>query len=152
MVGPPGCCVLSPVCGQAMVIEHNGDIYSSDHFVVSDHLPGTLIADSPEDIVDSPRQRQFGQNRRDDLPGDCRRCQFLFACHGECPRNRFLVTPDGEPGLNYLCGGYRLFFAHIAKPMESMARELHASGLRPLSGDMWRRRPVSQRLSRSTVF
>jgi uncharacterized protein len=102
---PPGCCVFSRSCGEAMVIEHTGEIYPCDHFVDPDHLLGTIRTDSPADLVASPQQRQFGRNKRDSLPGYCRECRFLFACHGECPKNRFIITPDGEPGLNYLCEG-----------------------------------------------
>ena len=123
---PHGICVFSPTCGSAMVIEHNGDIYSCDHFVDRDHLLGN-IQDSPLiELVNSGRQRQFGLDKREKLPEYCRSCQFLFACRGGCPKNRFARTPDGEPGLNYLCEGYRMFFAHVAEPMKFMVEELHA--------------------------
>ena len=123
---PHGICVFSPVCGQAMVIEHTGDIYSCDHFVDRDHLLGNIMTDPLEEMVSSPRQSQFGRDKQEGLPKYCRKCRFLFACQGECPKNRFTVTPDGEPGLNCLCEGYQLFFSHIAEPMEFMARELQA--------------------------
>jgi uncharacterized protein len=123
---PPGVCVFSPTCGHAMVIEHTGDIYSCDHFVDRDHLLGNIMTDSLEELVISPRQLQFGKNKQETLPEYCRTCRFLFACRGECPKNRFTSAPDGEQGLNYLCEGYRLFFAHIAGPMEFMVRELRA--------------------------
>jgi uncharacterized protein len=123
---PHGICVFSPTCGQAMVIEHNGDVYSCDHFVDRDHLLGNIMTDPLDEMVGSSRQSQFGRDKQEGLPAYCRSCRFLFACQGECPKNRFIATPDGEPGLNYLCKGYRLFFAHIAGPMEYMAQELRA--------------------------
>jgi uncharacterized protein len=123
---PHGICVFSPTCGQAMVIEHNGDIYSCDHFVDRDHLLGNIMTNSVAELVNSPRQRQFGRDKKDGLPGFCRKCRFLFACHGECPKNRFIRTPDDQPGLNYLCEGYQLFFSHISEPMKFMVQELRA--------------------------
>ena len=123
---PHGICVFSPTCGQAMVIEHNGDIYSCDHFVDKDHLLGNIMTNPVPELVNSPGQWQFGRDKQNGLPGYCRKCRFLFACHGECPKNRFTRTPDGEPGLNYLCEGYQLFFEHISEPMKFMVRELRA--------------------------
>jgi len=123
---PHGICVFSPTCGTAMVIEHNGDIYSCDHFVDRDHLLGNMLSVPMRELVNSGRQVQFGRDKRETLPGYCRNCPVLFACHGECPKNRFAVTPEGEPGLNYLCEGYRMFFSHIAGPMEFMVQELNA--------------------------
>jgi uncharacterized protein len=123
---PHGICVFSPTCGQAMVIEHNGDMYSCDHFVDEAHLLGNIMTDPLEELVGSSRQVQFGRNKQETLPGRCRKCRFLFACHGECPKNRFATTPEGEAGLNYLCEGYTLFFTHIAEPMQFMAQELRA--------------------------
>lgn len=123
---PHGICVFSPTCGSAMVIEHNGDIYSCDHFVDRDHLLGN-VQDSPLiELVNSGRQRQFGLDKRDKLPEYCQNCPVLFACRGECPKNRFALTPDGEPGLNYLCDGYLMFFSHVDRPMKFMAEELRA--------------------------
>ncbi len=123
---PHGICVFSPSCGSAMVIEHNGDIYSCDHFVDRDHLLGNIMAVPVTELVNSERQRQFGRNKKEKLPKYCLECPVLFACRGECPKNRFAVTPEGEPGLNYLCEGYRRFFTHIDRPMKFMAEELHA--------------------------
>ena len=131
---PHGICVFSPTCGSAMVIEHNGDIYSCDHFVDRDHLLGNILAVPIIDLVNSDRQRQFGIDKREKLPKHCRECPVLFACRGECPKNRFVTTPDGEPGLNYLCEGYKLFFSHIDRPMKFMVEELHAG--RPPSNVM----------------
>ena len=123
---PHGCCVFSPSCGSAMVIEHNGDVYSCDHFVDRDHLLGNIMAVPLTELVNSGRQRQFGRNKKETLPKYCLECPVLFACRGECPKNRFALTPDGEPGLNYLCEGYRMFFTHIDRPMKFMVQELHA--------------------------
>ncbi len=123
---PHGICVFSPACGQAMVIEHTGDIYSCDHFVDRDHLLGNIMTNPVAELVNSPRQRQFGREKQDGLPGFCRKCRFLFACRGECPKNRFIRTPDDESGLNYLCEGYQLFFDHISEPMKFMVQELRA--------------------------
>jgi len=123
---PHGICVFSPTCGSALVIEHNGDIYSCDHFVDRNHLLGNILTESLPGLVNSERQRQFGLSKRENLPNYCRKCPVLFACRGECIKNRFAVTPDGEPGLNYLCEGYRMFFSHIDRSMKFMVRELNA--------------------------
>ena len=123
---PHGICVFSPTCGSALVIEHNGDIYSCDHFVDRDHLLGNILTESLTGLVNSERQRQFGLSKRENLPNYCRKCPVLFACRGECIKNRFVVTPEGEPGLNYLCEGYRMFFSHIDRPMKFMVQELNA--------------------------
>jgi uncharacterized protein len=131
---PHGICVFSPTCGQAMVIEHNGDIYSCDHFVDQDHLLGNILMVPIIELVNHDRQRQFGLNKRESLPKYCRECPVLFACRGECPKNRFAETPYGEPGLNYLCEGYRMFFSHIDRPMKFMVKELTAG--RPPSNVM----------------
>jgi uncharacterized protein len=89
-----------------------------------DHLLGNILSMPLTELVNSARQCRFGLDKRERLPKYCRECPFLFACRGECPKNRFAVTPEGEPGLNYLCEGYRMFFSHIAKPMEFMVEEL----------------------------
>ena len=123
---PHGICVFSPTCGSAMVIEHNGDIYSCDHFVDQDHLLGNILEAPVIELVNNDRQRQFGRDKREKLPEYCKKCPVLFACRGECPKNRFAVTPGGESGLNYLCDGYRMFFSHIDRPMKFMTQELHA--------------------------
>jgi uncharacterized protein len=118
---PPALCIFSETCGDAVALEHNGDVYSCDHFVEPKYLLGN-VADAPlVDLVTSPRQREFGRAKRDTLPKYCRECPVRFACHGECPKNRFITTPDGEPGLNYLCAGYKAFFTHIDRPMRVMA-------------------------------
>jgi uncharacterized protein len=120
-----GVCVHEETCGRAVALEHNGDVYSCDHFVSPEHLVGNL-ADGRTllQIVDSPRQVAFGEAKRDGLPGMCRACDVRFACNGGCPKDRFTATPDGEPGLNYLCAGYQAFFRHVDTPMRFMADRL----------------------------
>jgi uncharacterized protein len=118
---PPALCIFSETCGDAVALEHNGDVYSCDHFVEPKYLLGNIADTSLADLVGSPRQRAFGNAKRDTLPRYCRECEVRFACHGECPKNRFILTPDGETGLNYLCAGYKAFFTHIDRPMRMMA-------------------------------
>jgi len=118
---PPAVCIFSETCGDALALEHNGDVYSCDHFVEPRFLLGNIRQRHLLDMVASPEQRRFGDDKRDTLPRYCRECPVRFACHGECPRNRFIQTPDGEPGLNYLCAGYKAFFTHIDRPMRQMA-------------------------------
>jgi uncharacterized protein len=118
---PPSLCIFSETCGDAVALEHTGDLYSCDHFVEPKHLLGNIAETPLAELVASPQQRAFGAAKRDTLPRYCRECPVRFACHGECPKNRFILTPDGEPGLNYLCAGYKGFFTHIDKPMRIMA-------------------------------
>ena len=120
----PGICTLARTCGHAGVMEYNGDVYSCDHFVFPAYRLGNLRHDSLVNMMYGPRQTQFGRDKHDRLPSQCKACPWEFACHGECPRNRFATTADGEPGLNYLCAGYRQFFAHVAPYMDFMKREL----------------------------
>jgi len=114
-------CIFGPTCGLGMALEHNGDLYSCDHFVEPDYYLGNILKTSMIDLVGSEKQRRFGQDKKDSLPRYCRECEVLHICNGECPKNRFLETPDGEPGLNYLCAGYKAFFKHADKPMRVMA-------------------------------
>ncbi|MBI5288623.1 MAG: anaerobic sulfatase maturase [Chloroflexi bacterium] len=125
---PPALCIFAETCGDALALEHNGDVYSCDHFVEPKHLLGNIREDSMIELVASEKQRAFGDAKRDALPAYCRACEVRFACHGECPKNRFVLTPDGEPGLNYLCAGYKAFFRHIDAPMRFMADELRRDG------------------------
>lgn len=118
---PAGICVFSENCGRALAIEHNGDLYSCDHYVYPRYKLGNLMNASLASLVDSPQQEAFGLAKSAGLPRYCRECPVRFACHGECPKHRFLQTPHGEPGLNYLCAGYRKFFTHIDAPMKTMA-------------------------------
>ena len=121
-MGSSGMCVFDPVCGHGLVLEHNGDLYSCDHFVEPAYLRGNILRHHMIDLVGSKRQRKFGRDKFDKLLLSCRQCEVRFACHGECPKNRFLTTPDGEFGLNYLCLGYKAFFQHIDKPAQIMAQ------------------------------
>lgn len=120
----PALCVFRETCGAALAIEHNGDVYSCDHFVFPEHRLGNVQTAGLEILANSPQQAVFGNNKSDLLPQYCRNCDVRFACHGECPQHRFLTTPDGEPGLNYLCAGYKHFFHHIDPYMKFMADEL----------------------------
>ena len=123
---PPGICSMSPTCGRAAAMEANGDVYSCDHFVFSEYRLGNIRQQSLTEMLYGERQQQFGRDKSASLPRQCRECRFLFACHGECPKNRFLKDKYGEPGLNYLCKGYLQFFAHVASDMDFMKAELDA--------------------------
>jgi uncharacterized protein len=121
-LGQPGAlCVFAPTCGTALVMEHNGDLYACDHFVEPDFLLGNIRESSLVELVASSKQVQFGRNKMAKLPKYCLDCEVRFACHGGCPKNRTLRSPQGEPGLNYLCQGYKDFFQHIDEPMRIMA-------------------------------
>lgn len=126
----PGLCVFAETCGSAMALEHNGDLYACDHFVYPEYRLGNLLETPLAAMAASPEQRRFGLDKRDALPKYCRECDVLFACNGECPKHRFMSTPDGEPGLNYLCPAYRRFFRHVAPAMEKM-KQLLAAGRAP---------------------
>ena len=122
-----GMCVFNETCGQALAIEHNGDLYACDHFVEPNYHLGNIGGEHMIELVASEQQLKFGQDKRDTLPQYCLDCDVRFACHGECPKNRFLTTPDGEAspggevGLNYLCAGFKHFFHHVDFPMKIMA-------------------------------
>ncbi len=122
--GQPGLCVFRETCGDALAVEHNGDLYSCDHYVYPEYHLGN-IGDMPlQKLVTHPRQRQFGQDKKDTLPAYCHQCDVRFACNGECPKHRFTTTPDGEPGLNYFCAAYKKFFHHIDPYMKYMCEQL----------------------------
>ncbi len=120
----PSLCLFRETCGSAMALEHNGDLYSCDHYVYPENKLGNIMETPLAEMVQSEQQRQFGNAKRDTLPKYCRECPVHFVCRGECPKHRFLRTPDGEPGLNYLCAGYKRFFTHIDPHMRFMAGEL----------------------------
>lgn len=122
----PALCIFEEICGTALVLEHNGDLYSCDHFVEPRFRLGNILETPMVDMVISGRQRKFGSDKRDRLPRYCRECDVRFVCNGGCPKNRVLSTPDGEPGLNWLCEGYKAFFTHIDPAMRFMAGELKA--------------------------
>jgi uncharacterized protein len=123
---PPGLCVHAPTCGTALALEFNGDLYSCDHFVDPGHLLGNIGEQPLGALADSGAQRRFGLDKRDALPACCRSCSVLAACHGGCPKDRFVAAPDGGPGLNYLCAGFKAFFAHVDEPMRAMCALLRA--------------------------
>jgi uncharacterized protein len=120
----PGLCVFAETCGEAAVMEHNGDLYSCDHFVYPEHFLGNILNQPLVEMMSSHRQIQFGKDKRDTLPRQCMFCEVRFACHGGCPKSRFAVTADGQPGLNWLCEGYKMFFNHVKPYMEFMSNEL----------------------------
>ena len=123
---PASVCAYQEVCGSSLVLEHNGDLYPCDHFVGPANRLGNILEKPLAELAGLPLQRQFGLEKRDGLPTCCRQCEVGFACRGECPRNRFSRTPDGqEDRLNYLCAGYKHFFNHIDAPMRSMSSLLH---------------------------
>jgi uncharacterized protein len=122
----PGLCIFEETCGAALAMEHNGDVYSCDHYVEPRYKLGNMRDIPLIELVSSETQRSFGSAKRDTLPRYCRECEVRFVCNGGCPKDRVLTTPDGEPGLHYLCAGYKAFFTHIDRPMRLMADELRA--------------------------
>ena len=121
---PANLCVFAETCGNALALEHTGDLYSCDHFVEPKHRLGNIQQRPMIELMADPRQQAFGQAKRETLPRYCRECDVRFICNGGCPKDRILRTPAGEPGLNYLCEGYMAFFRHIDRPMRIMADEL----------------------------
>lgn len=128
----PGLCLFLKDCGEGLAVEHNGDLYSCDHFVYPKYKLGNIMNESLGAMVNSDQQRMFGQAKSETLPKYCRECEVRFACNGECPKHRFVTTPDGEGGLNYLCSGYKKFFNHVDPTMKKMA-ELMRSKTAPAS-------------------
>ena len=117
----PSLCIFNETCGDAMAMEHNGDVYACDHYVTPEYLVGNIEETPISDIINLPFQRKFGEDKKDTLPPYCLDCEVRFVCNGGCPKNRFIDTPNGDPGLNYLCEGYKMFFNHIDAPMKLMA-------------------------------
>lgn len=115
-------CVFAKECGRALVMEHDGSVYSCDHYVYPEYRLGSLITSTPENLAQSAKQKRFGADKQEKLPNYCRNCPAEFACHGECPKHRFIKTPDDEPGLNYLCAGYKKYFRHIHPYMKAMCQ------------------------------
>lgn len=122
----PGVCTMAEECGHAGVMEYNGDVYSCDHFVFPEYKLGNLGERSLYELMNSEKQKEFAKNKKKRLPQQCLECEFLFACHGECPKNRFVKDEYGNPGLNYLCKGYKMFFDHVAPYMDFMKAEFLA--------------------------
>jgi uncharacterized protein len=150
---PAGVCVFEETCGAAPALEHNGDLYACDHFVEPGYRLGNILKQPIAELMASEDQHRFGQDKRDRLPRCCRECDVRFACHGECPRNRFSRSPRGEPGLNYLCAGLKLFFRHVDLPMRIMASLLRqgrapSEVMRLLPLEEARLRPVLARADR----
>ncbi len=120
----PGICTMAKECGHAGVMEYNGDVYSCDHFVYPEHKLGNLSQHTIYEMMNSDRQKDFSKMKYRLLPQQCKECKYQFACHGECPKNRFIRDCYGNPGLNYLCKGYHQFFEHVAPYMDFMKNEL----------------------------
>ena len=116
-------CLFRPTCGDIPVVEHNGDFYSCDHYVDAEHRLGNIRETHLADLLESRAQREFGQAKLKNLPPVCRDCEVLDMCHGECPKNRFSMRDDGEPGLNFLCAGYKRFFNHCTPFVTEVAAE-----------------------------
>jgi len=127
-------CIFSQKCGRSLVIEHNGDVYSCDHYVYPRHKLGNVLETGLKDLAELPAQISFGAAKSEKLPSYCRSCRFLFACRGECPKRRFARSPYGGEGVNYLCRGYKKYFQHINNTMNRM-REIISQG-RPASDIM----------------
>ena len=121
-------CIHAPTCGYGPALEHNGDLYSCDHFVEPAHLLGNIHQTHMLTLVASPEQRKFGQDKRDTLTRQCQGCKVRHLCNGGCPKDRFALSKDGEPGQNYLCPGLELFFTHTAPVFEAMAQRLKQGG------------------------
>jgi uncharacterized protein len=122
----PGLCLFLKDCGEGLALEHNGDLFSCDHFVYPKFQLGNIMNESIASMVNSAKQKQFGEAKSSTLPKYCRECDVRFACQGECPKHRFTKTPDGEEGLNYLCASYKKFFHHVDPYMEQMTAFMNA--------------------------
>ena len=120
----PGICVYAKECGHAGVMEHNGDVYSCDHFVFPEYRLGNIRRDTITSMLYGERQQRFSLLKHASLPQECRECEWERVCHGECPKNRFVADRYGNPGMNYLCRGYRQYFEHVAPYMEYMKQLL----------------------------
>ncbi len=117
-------CTTSPICGKGLALEHNGDLYSCDHFVYPEYKLGNILESHEGDLVFSPKQEQFAYAKSQTLPRYCRSCEFLSLCYGECPKNRFIVAPTKEKGLNYLCEGLKIFYRTVSKDKALLLRRL----------------------------
>jgi uncharacterized protein len=117
-------CLHAPTCGGGPALEHNGDLYACDHYVEPDYRLGNIHETPMVELVAAPEQRQFGREKLEKLTRQCRECEVRFACNGGCPKDRFATAFDGEPGHNYLCAGYQIFYRHVDEAMRFMANEL----------------------------
>ncbi len=122
----PGLCVFGETCGNAIAIEHNGDVFACDHYVYPEYYLGNISKTSLIDMLSSDKQFEFGNHKLTSLPPECLNCDYRFACHGECPKHRFEKSENGEPGLNYLCKAYKMFFSYVHPFMQYMGDELAA--------------------------
>ena len=122
--GAPNLCWMAPTCGRVLIVEHDGGVYACDHFVTPEHRIGDIETSLLSALVDAPIQRRFGDDKRDRLPAQCRSCSWLTVCNGGCPKDRFALAEDGEPGLNYLCSGLRHFFTYAEKPLKKVAERM----------------------------
>lgn len=120
---PPTLCIFADTCGNAPALEHNGDFFSCDHYVDKEYFLGNIMDKPMQLMVDSNQQRNFGNDKKDTLPEYCLKCSVKSLCNGGCPKNRFLKTPDGEPGLNYLCSAYKQFFTHVTPYMQHLSEQ-----------------------------
>ncbi len=125
-------CIYGEFCGKGVAVEHDGSVYSCDHYVYPDYKLGNIAEKHISRMIFSDAQRKFGFAKREDLPQQCRNCKYLFACNGECPKNRLIGTSDGEPGLNYLCGGLMKFWQHIDGDMKDIQQSVERYGLSTL--------------------
>jgi len=121
---PPQMCIYSEICGKGVAVEHDGSVYSCDHYVYPEHRLGAIPEQSLPDMVFARSQVKFGYDKSDTLPAYCHACPYLKDCWGECPKNRLLRTPDGEPGLNYLCAGLKRFFKHAGPEIDRIAADI----------------------------
>ena len=121
---PSQICIYGEICGKGVAVEHDGSVYSCDHYVYPEYRLGTLGEKPLGEMVFSPTQVRFGYAKSETLPKYCRDCAFLRDCWGECPKNRLLRTPDGEPGLNYLCAGLKRYYHHVLPEVERIADEI----------------------------
>lgn len=134
-------CTQSPMCGKGLALEHDGSVYACDHYVYPEYRLGNILTQPLDEMAYSERQERFGRSKEGMLPEYCRRCAYEFACFGGCPKDRILKTPDGEPGLNYLCRGWQRFFSHIDPHIQRIVRSLGAEVVkeaRSLPAESWR--------------
>jgi uncharacterized protein len=117
-------CSLAPMCGKGLALERDGSVYACDHYVYPEYCAGNIRERPLSEMAYSGQQERFGRMKEGLLPQYCRKCEYEFTCFGECPKNRFIMTPEGEIGLNYLCSGWKKFFSHIDEPIQGIVRGL----------------------------